>query len=280
MSSEILNDKQPIVINKNLAALIGLNESIVLQQINYWIENINKPKGQDSINYQDGHYWTFNSYNEWQENFPFWSKSTIRRIIKKLEKYKFIETGNYNKMKIDRTKWYRIKHKNLDEYCRWASVQNEQATWSKWTDHISKMNRPLPESTTESTFKDYKNNNKGSLSDEKEHSASLSFKTALERLRPNEFAAENVSYYLKKYRQFKGVEHPNLKPEQWQRVFNNIVYAYDYGVSKEAELVGDEFKRIVDHHFKTNYKNSDYNILHFISGQIMINRAYELDLAY
>jgi len=151
MSSNILNDKKPIVINTKLAELIGLNESIVLQQINYWIENINKVKGKDSINYQDNHYWTFNSYDEWQKNFSFWSKRTIRRAIKKLEKYQLIETGNYNKFKIDRTKWYRIRHKNLDEYCRWASGQNGQSTWTKWTVHLDKMARPLPESTTETT---------------------------------------------------------------------------------------------------------------------------------
>lgn len=39
--SMYLFDEQPILANKTLAREIGLNEALVLQQINYWIE-INK----------------------------------------------------------------------------------------------------------------------------------------------------------------------------------------------------------------------------------------------
>ena len=36
--SMYLFDEQPILANKTLAREIGLNEALVLQQINYWIE--------------------------------------------------------------------------------------------------------------------------------------------------------------------------------------------------------------------------------------------------
>lgn len=39
--SMYLFDEQPIVANKALARTLGLNEALILQQINYWIE-INK----------------------------------------------------------------------------------------------------------------------------------------------------------------------------------------------------------------------------------------------
>ena len=45
-----------------LAAVIGLNEAIVLNQIHYWIE---KNRG-DEMHYRDGRTWTFNTYKEWQ----------------------------------------------------------------------------------------------------------------------------------------------------------------------------------------------------------------------
>lgn len=52
-----LFDEQPIIPNKALARVLGLNEALVLQQINYWIE-INKKSGK---NYHDEKYWTYNS---------------------------------------------------------------------------------------------------------------------------------------------------------------------------------------------------------------------------
>ena len=36
--SKILFDEQPIVVSRELAKLIGLNEAIVLQQVHYWLE--------------------------------------------------------------------------------------------------------------------------------------------------------------------------------------------------------------------------------------------------
>ena len=53
--SMYLFDEQPIIANKTLARALGLNEALVLQQINYWIE-INKKSGK---NYYDEKYWTY-----------------------------------------------------------------------------------------------------------------------------------------------------------------------------------------------------------------------------
>ena len=41
-----LFDEQPIFANKTLAKGIGLNEALILQQINYWLE-INKKQGKN-----------------------------------------------------------------------------------------------------------------------------------------------------------------------------------------------------------------------------------------
>ena len=57
-----LFDEQPIVANKTLARELELNEVLVLQQINYWIE-IKKLRK----NYHDGKYWTYNSIRAWQK---------------------------------------------------------------------------------------------------------------------------------------------------------------------------------------------------------------------
>lgn len=81
--SMYLFDEQPILANKTLAREIGLNEALVLQQINYWIE-INKKSGN---NYFEGKYWTYNSIRAWQENdFDYMSVDTVKRTFSKLEK--------------------------------------------------------------------------------------------------------------------------------------------------------------------------------------------------
>jgi len=46
----MLFDKYPLVINPRLAALIGLNEAIILQQVHYWI----KLNEEDKKNFEEG----------------------------------------------------------------------------------------------------------------------------------------------------------------------------------------------------------------------------------
>ena len=140
--SQLLLDDYPLIILPSLAEKIGLNESIVLQQLHYWLKK--------SDNVRDDYKWVYNTYEDWNRQFPFWSVSTIRRTITKLENMELIIIGNYNKLKIDNTKWYRIDYEKLAHMSR-PSVQNEQTTCSNWTDDLFKMNRPLPETTTETT---------------------------------------------------------------------------------------------------------------------------------
>ena len=157
-----LFDNSPIVVNTTLANEIGLNEAIVLQQINYWIE-INKRAGK---NYYDGKYWTYNSIKSWHENnFKFLSVETVRRVFTKLEKSGFIITGNYNKDPRDKTKWYTINDKKLEELYfevedRKKKLENEklkengfEAIPNAFSQNdqmqLCEMNKPLPENTTE-----------------------------------------------------------------------------------------------------------------------------------
>jgi DnaD/phage-associated family protein len=165
MATRLLLDEEPLVVLPSLAASVGLNESIILQQLHYWLER--------STHVYEGYKWVYNTYEEWQEQFPFWSESTIRRIITKLEKLGLIITGNFNRSKIDKTKWYRINYEKLaqlqDEQSTAQSdtstaqneqttdeidsppAQNEQSICSTWSDDLLNLNRPIPENTTEIT---------------------------------------------------------------------------------------------------------------------------------
>ncbi len=107
----MLLNKHPLVINVELAETIGLNESIIVQQIHYWLE-INKKQKK---NLKEGRYGTYNTYLEWQKQFPFWSVTTIRRIITRLESEGILISENWNQAKYDRTKWYSIDYQLLNE---------------------------------------------------------------------------------------------------------------------------------------------------------------------
>ena len=148
--SKLLINENPLQVLPSLATKIGLNEAIILQQLHYWNE-VNKKQDK---NFHDGYYWTYNSYDDWQEQFPFWSTRTIQRAINKLERMMLIVSGNYNKLKIDRTKWYRIDYETLKYLEEYPLRQNVVINETDWLNYLDKVSRPLPETTTETNNKD------------------------------------------------------------------------------------------------------------------------------
>lgn len=58
-----LFNSHPLVVDKELATILGLNEALVLQQVYYWLETNKKNKR----NFHEGRYWTYNTIDEWQE---------------------------------------------------------------------------------------------------------------------------------------------------------------------------------------------------------------------
>lgn len=155
--SSLLLDEEPLLIMPQLAVKVGLNEAIILQQIHYWLKH-NKRQGK---NYIDDRYWTYNTYEDWRTQFPFWSVSTIKRAIYNLEKLNLIiSSSEYNKLFIDKTKWYTINYENLDKIsteptCQNETSQNDTKDVSKRNDQRVKKKRPsvqnertIPETTT------------------------------------------------------------------------------------------------------------------------------------
>jgi Fe2+ or Zn2+ uptake regulation protein len=103
--SKLLISEHPLQVLPSLAVAIGLNEAIVLQQVHYWLQT--KPK------MHDGRPWVYNSATEWQQQFPFWSVPTIRRILNNLREAGILEVGNFNPDPQDRTLWYTINYAKL-----------------------------------------------------------------------------------------------------------------------------------------------------------------------
>ena len=103
-----LVEEPPLLVLPTLAHAIGLNEAILLQQIQYWLTKSGKLR--------DGRQWVWNSAGEWQRQFPFWSTNTIRRTINNLRDQGLIDTSSaFNKMPMDRTLWYTINYDKVAE---------------------------------------------------------------------------------------------------------------------------------------------------------------------
>ncbi|WP_153732792.1 conserved phage C-terminal domain-containing protein [Sporosarcina obsidiansis] len=103
---KLLIEEDPLLVLPSLAKEVGLNGSIFLQQLHF--------RSLISKNIREGHSWVCKTYDQWTEEFPFWSFNTIRRIIYDLETKGFLlTTSAYNQMKIDNTKWYRIDYSKL-----------------------------------------------------------------------------------------------------------------------------------------------------------------------
>lgn len=145
MKASWLYSKHPILVDTDLAVVIGLKEAVVAQQLNYWLHS----KFAKII---DGRRWIYNTYEKWQkDSFPFFTIATIRRTFGSLEKQKIVLTGNFNKAGFDKTKWYSIDEERLDELMSRRCAQNEQTMCSKRADGTAQNEQTNTRYYTETT---------------------------------------------------------------------------------------------------------------------------------
>lgn len=92
----------------DLAVEIGLNESMLLLQLEFWISI--------SGHEYDGQQWTYQSTRGMQKTFPYWSHTTINRTIKSLlDKDLIIDTREFNEKSYDKTRWFALNHTGLSK---------------------------------------------------------------------------------------------------------------------------------------------------------------------
>ena len=112
-----------------IAKEYGLPEAIFLHNLSFW----QLTNERNERNFHDGRYWTYNSCKAFTETFIYFSQKQIQRILKSLVNQKCIVSGNYNKLKIDRTKWYSVEDHIISLY-EFKSIQtNGQKREMHWT---------------------------------------------------------------------------------------------------------------------------------------------------
>lgn len=134
----VLNEPFAPRLNPALAEEIGLNESIIFLQLEFWISISDKK-------YQ-GKKWTYQSLRNIQKFFRFFGKDRINRAIKSLEEQKLIEIGNFNKKKYDNTRWFAIDYKGVDKL-KSVTVSQIQGGLSQNETGLSQNATTIPETT-------------------------------------------------------------------------------------------------------------------------------------
>lgn len=139
----LLSSKNNIPINTQLAVEIGLNETIVLRQVYYWVEHYETEKK----NFIDGKYWVYNSMKQWRsDNFPFMSEKTIERAFSSLRKKNLILVGDYSQDRMKRPNWYTINDKEFDKLIKKITGiddnSGKQEEENKETDKENDTNSP------------------------------------------------------------------------------------------------------------------------------------------
>lgn len=277
-----IDKSKTLIVNTDLALVLGdLNEAIILNQLNYWLE-INKKADKNFI---DGKYWVYNSYAEWRENdFPYWSEKTIQRTFTRLENKGIVISANYNKMCIDKTKWYSIDFEVLEEMIK-AYDSNKISEEDKMSCREGQYDRPIPKNTT----KDYSyafSKEKGTLcfSDEKAVGQS-NVKYRIDDVpyligqyaEPNTLGSRIIDlrniilYFIDRYNENSNTRHIDVSDS----AIKSIVDAYFHPTGKVVDCEAEDYIWMIDDYFATDYKINgrrvSKSLQHFFSGKIREN---------
>lgn len=128
-----------------LAQKLGLEEALILQHFYYWHKR-NEGNNKNNI---DGHFWTYNSIEGFSSIFTYISTYKIRNVLKMLVKEGYIIKGNHNKKKYDRTSWYAMTEKGISLFDT-SICRNQHIHLSKSTDAFVEIDKPIPQSNTQS----------------------------------------------------------------------------------------------------------------------------------
>ena len=107
-ASSLLISESPLTVQPSLAVLLGLNEAIFLQQLQYWISR------EAGFCDQYGRWWIYNTVKQWRDQFPFWSESTIKRTIRSLEDRNALLSTTVGDA-FNKTKAYTINLEHIEE---------------------------------------------------------------------------------------------------------------------------------------------------------------------
>lgn len=265
-------DERLLAFNPTLASIIGLNESIVLHQIHYWLNNIEKSENEEYKMYHHhcGRFWVYNTFEQWHNQFPYISIRTLKTTFKNLEDCGLLITGNFNKMGYDRTKWYSIDYNALETLENTHSANIAQSIVSKLPDEKCKNCTTNTKDFSETSHKDLIKC-KMLFSDEKRVTDYDILHNQIRKICDKnnyniKYFEPIIFHFFKKYSRRMKISHPNLKSAQLERIMQQL---YD-GTDIVEDMSPDDYILLIDKYFNTPY-DCDYNLNHFATEGILDN---------
>ena len=98
--------KKVLVLRLDLAQQIGRTESLLLSQIDYWLEHTH--------NFAQGYFWVYNSLGDWAQQLGI-SASRVKLAAANLERQGLIIRRRLSRRPYDRTFSYTICYERLRE---------------------------------------------------------------------------------------------------------------------------------------------------------------------
>lgn len=109
----LIDSNEMLVLQTRLAVVVGDRQAIALQQIHYWSQINEKVKRKDHC--FDDHWWVYNTWTGWKnDNFPFWSINTIRRVFADLDALGLIVIRPHKTLK--RGLWVSVNYSQLESF--------------------------------------------------------------------------------------------------------------------------------------------------------------------
>ncbi len=95
-----------------VAQVLGERCAMIISQLHYWI-------GKKCGEIHWGARWIYNSYKEWQVQFPWLGVGQIGHLFRHLEAIGVVLSDNFNRTPTDRVKWYTIDYHQLAKLTGW-----------------------------------------------------------------------------------------------------------------------------------------------------------------
>ena len=100
------------MFDTNRAKKIGVTEAILL----YYIEQTIDIYSSNGKNFHNGKYWMLGSSEGFSRLFPYLSRRQIARALKCLVDDGWLLKDNFNTDPFDRTSWYSLSNKFINEF--------------------------------------------------------------------------------------------------------------------------------------------------------------------
>ena len=223
---------------------------LLLSQIIYW--HLPNKKGASKLRvFKDGKYWLAKKRSDWWKEVRVTERqydTAIRKLIAKglvkVKVYKFAGTPT--------------PHINLVESALITGINEIVKSTSQngemdFDDCVKSITETTAENTTETTLKTVK----GAL-------------LAAQGSRDDfELYEKVLRYYFGRYYEHTGNTHPALSKACCQRIAESLF------VVDGCDVDAYDLLAMIDKHFETEYEDTDWNIMHFLSDGVKVRRMYE-----